>query len=62
MCCMRGELEILGVNTQDCHTSLAWVLITGLPSPLLARSPGLASLLAILFTTVSDSLLMNLIA
>ena len=27
---MRGELEILGVNSKDCHSTLAWVIITGL--------------------------------
>ena len=51
---------MLGVNTKDCHTALAWVTVTGLPGQLAARSPGVASLLAILFTTVSDFLLMNL--
>ena len=57
---MRGELEILGVNSKDCHSTLTWVIITGLPGQLLAGSPGLASLLAILFTSVSDFPLMNL--
>ena len=54
MCSERGELEILGVNTKDYHTILARGTTIGLPGQLLVRSPGLASLLVILCTTVSD--------
>lgn len=54
MCSERGELEILGVNTEDYHTTLARGTTIGLPSQLLVRCPGLASLLAILTVQVSD--------
>ena len=49
-----------GCEHQRLPYTLAWVTVTGLPGQLAARSPGVASLLAILFTTVSDFLLMNL--